>query len=327
MELSFEIWLWISLAVLAHIGVYAFVMRKRPKMLVGRHVVITGGSRGIGLCLAVECAMKGANVTVIARDQKLLSGAVALMEVIRQVPDQKFQYRCLDIASNYDDVANTLKEVEEGLGDIYMLVNCAGLAICGVYEDISVDDARKLMDINYWGSYNCTRYVLPKMKKAREGIIVFTSSLAALFGIYGYGPYTASKYAVRGMAETIAMETRHLGILVTLALPADTNTPGFENEEKTKPKETKIISGGGGLAEPQDVAKQILNDALRGNFISILGAESWFLTLLGGGLFRWGGFFQNLIHAILLGPLRIVGCFLHLHFERVIKNCAKDKKD
>uniref|UniRef100_A0A0K8WJU8 3-dehydrosphinganine reductase n=2 Tax=Bactrocera latifrons TaxID=174628 RepID=A0A0K8WJU8_BACLA len=293
MELSLEIWLWISLAVLAHVGVYVFVMRKRPKMLVGRHVVITGGSRGIGLCLAVECAMKGANVTVIARDQKLLSGAVALMEVIRQVPDQKFQYRCLDIALNYDDVANTLREVEEGLGDIYMLVNCAGMAICGVYEDISVDDARKLMDINYWGSYNCTRYVLPKMKKTREGIIVFTSSLAALFGIYGYGPYTASKYAVRGMAETIAMETRHLGILVTLALPADTNTPGFENEEKTKPKETKIISGGGGLAEPQQVAKQILNDALCGNFISILGAESWFLTLLGGGLFRWGGFFSK----------------------------------
>ncbi|XP_011185584.1 3-ketodihydrosphingosine reductase [Zeugodacus cucurbitae] len=327
MQFSLEIWFWISLAVLAHIGVYVFVMRKRPKMLVGRHVVITGGSRGIGLCLAVECAMKGANVTVIARDEKLLSGAVALMEVIRQVPDQKFQYRCLDIASSYDDVANNLREIEEYFGDIYMLVNCAGMAICGLYEDISVADARKLMDINYWGSYNCTRYVLPKMKKAREGIIVFTSSLAALFGIYGYGPYTASKYAVRGMAETIAMETRHLGILVTLALPADTNTPGFENEEKTKPKETKIISGGGGLAEPQEVAKRILNDALRGNFISILGAESWFLTLLGGGLLRWGGFFQNLMHAILLGPLRIVGCFLHLHFERVIKNCAKEKTD
>lgn len=257
----------------------------------------------------------------------MLGGAVALMEVIRQVPDQKFQYRCLDIGSNYDDVANTLRKVEDNLGDIYMLINCAGMAICGVYEDISVADARKLMDINYWGSYNCARYVLPKMKKAREGIIVFTSSLAALFGIYGYGPYTASKYAVRGMAETIAMETRHLGILVTLALPADTNTPGFENEEKTKPKETKIISGGGGLAEPQEVAKRILNDALRGNFISILGVESWFLTLLGGGLFRWGGFFQNLIHALLLGPLRIIGCFLHLHFERVIKNCAKEKKD
>ncbi|XP_067623725.1 3-ketodihydrosphingosine reductase [Eurosta solidaginis] len=327
MELKLEICVWILIVILVHIAIYMFVMRKRPKMLVGRHVVITGGSRGIGLCMAVECAMKGANVTLIARDENSLRGAVALMEVIRQTPEQKFQYRCLDLAIDYDVVANAFNEIEETLGDIFMLVNCAGMAICGVYEDISVADAHKLMNVNYWGSYNCTRYVLPKMKKAHEGIIVFTSSLAALFGIYGYGPYSAAKYAVRGMAETIAMETRHLGITVTLALPADTDTPGFEKEEKTKPKETKIISGSGGLADPQKVAKSILKDALNGNFISILGTESWALTLLGGGLFRWGGFFQNILHALLLGPLRIIGCFLHLHFERVIKSCAKEKND
>lgn len=184
------------------------------------------------------------------------------MEVIRQRPEQKFQYRCLDLSSNYDDVAKCLTDIEEEFGEIFMLINCAGLAICGVFEDVSVSDARKLMEINYWGTYNCTRYVLPKMKKNREGIIVVTASQAALFGIFGYGPYAASKYALRGMAETIAMESRHLGISVTMALPADTNTPGFENEEKTKPQETKIISGGGGLAEPHDVAKKILNDAL-----------------------------------------------------------------
>lgn len=189
-------------------------------------------------------------------------GAVALMEVIRQKPEQKFQYRCLDLASSYDDVAKCLADVEEAFGDIYMLINCAGLAICGVFEEVSVEDARKLMEINYWGTYNCTRYVLQKMKKQGEGIIVVTASQAALFGIYGYGPYAASKYALRGMAETVAMESRHLGVSVTLAMPADTNTPGFENEEKTKPKETKIISGSGGLAQPEKVAKQILNDAL-----------------------------------------------------------------
>lgn len=60
-------------AVLVHILVYLFVMVKKPKSIVGRHVVVTGGSKGIGLCLAVECAMKGANVTVIARDEKMLS--------------------------------------------------------------------------------------------------------------------------------------------------------------------------------------------------------------------------------------------------------------
>lgn len=324
---TWEIILYVGLAVLAHILVFVFVTRKRAKSIVDKHVVITGGSRGIGLCLAVECALKGANVTVIARDEKMLNGAVALMEVIRQRPEQKFQYRCLDLASSYDNVVECLTETEEAFGDIYMLINCAGLAICGVFEEVSVEDARKLMEVNYWGSYNCTRYVLQKMKKSMEGIIVVTASQAALFGIYGYGPYTASKYALRGMAETIAMEVNHLGVSVTLALPADTNTPGFENEEKTKPKETKIISGSGGLAQPEQVAKQILNDALKGNFISIMGTESWMLTLLGGGLFRWGGFFQNLFHAMLLGPLRIIGCFLHMHFERIIKNCAKEKTE
>ncbi|XP_061393683.1 3-ketodihydrosphingosine reductase [Musca vetustissima] len=324
---TWEIALYVVLAILAHVVVYLFVTRKRAKSIVGKHVVVTGGSKGIGLRLAVECALRGANVTVLARDEKMLSGAVALMEVIRQSPEQKFQYRCLDLSTSYENVATCLSEIEKEFGDIYMLVNCAGLAICGVFEEVSVEDARKLMDVNYWGSYNCTRYVLPKMKQAKEGVIVITASQAALFGIYGYGPYAASKYALRGMAETIAMESRHLGVSVTLALPADTNTPGFENENKTKPQETKLISGGGGLAEPDAVAKQIVNDALKGNFISILGAESWILTVLGGGLFRWDGVFQNLFHALLVGPLRFIDYILHLHFERIIRNCAKKKTD
>lgn len=107
------------------------------------------------------------------------------------------------MSSNYDDVAKCLADIEEAFGDIFMLINCAGLAICGVFEDVSVADARKLMEVNYWGTYNCTRYVLPKMKESREGIIVVTASQAALFGIYGYGPYAASKYALHGMAEVL----------------------------------------------------------------------------------------------------------------------------
>lgn len=184
------------------------------------------------------------------------------MEVIRQMPEQRFQYYCLDLSGGYIDVVETLTAAEDNFGSIYMLINCAGLAVCGIFEEISIPDARRLMDINYWGSYHCARYVLSKMKESREGILVFTASQAALFGIYGYGPYAASKYAVRGLAETIAMETRHLGISVTLALPSDTDTPGFENEEKTKPRETKIISSSGGLANPEQVAKRIMHDAL-----------------------------------------------------------------
>ncbi|XP_070136827.1 3-ketodihydrosphingosine reductase [Drosophila bipectinata] len=326
MEISWEVVLCVAIAVLVHYLVYVFVMGKRPKGIVGRHVVVTGGSKGIGLCLAVECAMKGANVTVIARDEKMLSGAVALMEVIRQRPDQKFQYRSLDIGGDYDRVAQVLKETEEEFGPIYALINCAGMAICGVFEEVSVQDVHKLMNVNFFGTYNCTRYVLPKMKKAGEGIIVITASQAAMFGIYGYGPYSATKYALRAMAETIAMESREYGVSVTLAMPCDTNTPGFEEEEKSKPRETKIISGGGGLIEPEVMAKAILKDALKGNFTSIVGAESWLITTLGGGLLPWDGFFTNLLHSIVMGPLRLFSYGLHKYFNSVIRKCAREDK-
>lgn len=326
MELSWEIVLCVGIAVLVHVLIYLFVMGKRPSSIVGRHVVVTGGSKGIGLCLAVECAMKGANVTVIARDEKMLSGAVALMEVIRQRPDQKFQYRSLDIGGDYEQVSRVLSEIEDSFGPIYTLINCAGMAICGVFEEVSVQDMHKLMNVNFFGTYNCTRYVLPKMKKAGEGIIVITASQAAMFGIYGYGPYSATKYALRAMAETIAMESREHGVSVTLAMPCDTNTPGFEEEEKSKPRETKIISGGGGLIEPEVMAKAILNDALKGNFTSTVGAESWLITTLGGALLPWDGFFTNLLHAIVLGPLRLVSYGLHKYFNSVIRKCAREDK-
>ncbi|KAH8359161.1 hypothetical protein KR093_004874 [Drosophila rubida] len=326
MELQWEVALWLGIAILIHVLIFVLVMGKKAKSIVGRHVVVTGGSRGIGLSLAVECAMKGANVTVIARDQKLLEGAVALMEVIRQRPEQKFQYRSLDIGGDYEEVARVLGELEESIGDIYALINCAGMAICGVFEEVSVADVHKLMNVNFFGSYNCTRYVLPKMKKAGDGIIVLTSSQAAMFGIYGYGPYSASKYALRAMAETIAMESRAYGVSVTLALPCDTNTPGFEEEEKSKPRATKIISGSGGLLEPEVMARAILKDALKGNFISTVGIESWLLTMVGGGLIPWDGFFTNLLHAFVIGPVRLFSYGLHKYFNGIIRKCIKEDR-
>lgn len=259
---SLEVYFFLFIAVLVHVLIYLFVKKSlyksKEKSLYGKHVVVTGGSSGIGLNIATECAKRGANVTIIARNEKALNAAISLLEIIRRVPEQKFQKLSLDISKDY-------KVVEEAFGkldEVYMLVNCAGMAICGVFEEVSVEDAHKLMDINYFGTYNCTRCVLPKMKAAGEGVIVITASQAALMGIYGYGPYAAAKFALRGLAETIAMESKHLGVTVTLALPADTDTPGFENEEKSKPKETKIISGSGGLAKPEDVAAQIIKDAL-----------------------------------------------------------------
>jgi 3-dehydrosphinganine reductase len=96
------------------------------------------------------------------------------------------------------------------------------MAICGTIEDTKPEDAKFMVDLNYLGTFYPIHYVLPKMKARKDGIIVLTSSQGGLLGIYGLGAYSATKFAVRGLAEALSMETKHLGINVTLGLPADT---------------------------------------------------------------------------------------------------------
>lgn len=274
-----------------------------------------------------------------------------MISLHRQNEEQKISYRSLDLSKNYNDVESTIKSIENDIGEIFMLVNCAGMAICGTVDEMTVEDAHLMMNVNYFSTYYPTRYILSKMKKNREGIIVMTASQVnnifpinsftilnynkyrnsalkvALFGIYGYGAYAAAKFALRGLAETIAMEVKHLNISVTLALPADTNTPGFEKEEKTKPQETKLISGSGGLAEPDDVAKKILNDALKGDFFSVYGFESWIAAVMCVGMAPWKGPILNVAQVLLVGPLRAIGIILQWNFYRIVKNCAKLKQN
>lgn len=255
-----------------------------------------------------------------------LEKAKLLVEESKLTEAQRVEIKSIDLSKSFDDVSTCFAEIEQALGPIYMLVNCAGLALCGRFEAIDIEDAKMMMDVNYFGTYYPTRYVLPKMREAQDGIIVITASQAALMGIYGYSAYTASKFALRGLAETIAMEAKQDGVTVTLALPADTDTPGFERENKEKPEETKIISGNGGLKHPKDVGEQIVRDALACNFFSILGFESWILSSISVGASPWCGPFLTLFHVIFSGPLRLVALGIHWHCQYVIKKCRKNNK-
>lgn len=254
----------------------------------------------------------------------LVEKAVAVIKENART-DQKIEYRSLDLATGAEPIEKVFAEIEEKSGDIYMLVNCAGMAICGTIEDTSPEDAKFMMDLNYFGTFYPTRYVLPKMKARKDGIIVLTSSQAALVGIYGLGAYSAAKFALRGLAETVYMETKHLGISVTLSLPADTDTPGFANEEKSKPKETKEISGAGGLFKPEDVAKGLIKDALKGNFFSIVGFESWILSLLCVGMSPWKNPLLGLLQFYTMGPLRLIGMLVQWNFGRIVKKHHNQK--
>lgn len=222
MDFPIETGLIVVFLVIVHIAIYIWLSRKPRRSIQNRHVVITGGSSGIGLCIAINCVKLGAHVTIVARNVERLESALEKIKFHKVSDKQMIQYRSVDLSSNYDCVKSALSALEEEIGAIYMLVNCAGGSICGRVDELAADDAVYLMKINYFSVYYPTRYILTKMKQTGEGIITITGSQASLLGVYGLGPYAATKFALRGLAETIAMEVSNTNITITLALPPDT---------------------------------------------------------------------------------------------------------
>lgn len=221
MEFINVILLLVPFVIAAHIGIYLW-LSKKPRLIRNRHVVVTGGSSGIGFWIAVNCVKLGAHVTIVARSVEKLESALKKIQTHRVDDKQMIQYRSIDLSSNYENVKNALSSLEEEIAPIYFLCNCAGGAICGRVDELSPNDAVYLMNINYFSVYYPTRYILTKMKETGDGIITITGSQASLLGVYGLGPYAAAKFALRGLAETIAMEVSNTKISITLALPADT---------------------------------------------------------------------------------------------------------
>uniref|UniRef100_A0AAQ4REP8 3-dehydrosphinganine reductase n=1 Tax=Gasterosteus aculeatus aculeatus TaxID=481459 RepID=A0AAQ4REP8_GASAC len=234
----------------------------KPLKLNGAHVVVTGGSSGIGKCIAIECYRQGAFITLVARDEAKLLQAKKELEKFAINDKQVVLCISVDISSEYSQVESVIKQAQEKLGPVDMLVNCAGMAVSGRFEEMEVDRFKKLMEVNYLGSVYPTRAVITTMKERRMGRIMFVSSQAGQIGLFGYTAYSPSKFALRGLAESLQMEIKPYNIYVTLAFPPDTDTPGLAEENKNKPLETKLISETSGVCQPDQVAKIIVRDAV-----------------------------------------------------------------
>ncbi|CAH0561983.1 unnamed protein product [Brassicogethes aeneus] len=316
--------LFVLLPVMIVTGIYKLIVKNNRKSIEGKHVVVTGGSSGIGKAVAVMAAKEGANVTILARNLEKLTEAEEEIKKACINNDQIISKVSVDV-SNYEAVENNLCEIEETVAPIYMLINCAGMAICGVVEEYTIADIKKIIDVNYLGTLYPIKAIIPKFKERKEGIVVLTASQVALMGMYGYSVYSSVKFALRGLAESLYQEVKPYGIGVTLSLPPDTDTPGFENENKSKPLETKLLSENGGLHQPETVAKKLLDDALTGKFFSYIGFESFILTTLCVGMSPIMSVFDTILQIIILGPLRAIGCFYINKFDKIILDCYKEK--
>ncbi|XP_060537081.1 3-ketodihydrosphingosine reductase [Cylas formicarius] len=306
--------------------IFVLLLKKNPKRSIkGKHVVITGGSSGIGKAMAILAAQQGAHVSLLARNLEKLEEARTEVKKHIISEEQIISRVSVDV-SHREAVENNILELETTVGPIYMLVNCAGFAVCGKLEDISDSNIKRLIDVNYLGTLYPTKAVLPRFKERHEGIIVLTSSQVGLMGMFGYSVYSSCKFALRGLAESLNMEVKPFNISITLALPPDTDTPGFDNENQTKPVETKLISEVAGLYQPETVAKKIMENALEGQFFSYLGFESFLLTTLCVGMSPYKSILGVLLQAVILGPFRLIAAFYLKYFDCIILKVSKNNQ-
>jgi NAD(P)-dependent dehydrogenase (short-subunit alcohol dehydrogenase family) len=176
----------------------------------GRVVLVTGTSSGIGEACAQHLSQCGFRVF----------GAQ------RGVPTQStwpFERIAMDVDDDAS-VEQAVAAVANRAGRIDALVNNAGFALAGPVEDTTIEEAKAQMETNFFGVLRTTRAVLPIFRANRHGYIINISSLAGVFGLPFAGLYSASKFALEGMSESLRFETRPLGIHVVLVQPGDFRT-------------------------------------------------------------------------------------------------------
>lgn len=231
-----------------------------------KHVVITGGSSGIGFAAAERLVRAGATVTLVARRVDVLEAARA-----------KLGERAMALAV---DVANGA-EVAERLGahaaahPVDVLLNNAGVVMPGRFLDLPTEQFRWMMDINYFGAVHCCKALIPSMQAKGGGHILNVSSMAGVIGIYGYTAYSATKFALCGFSQCLRAEMWPHGIRVSVCLPPDTDTPQLAFENQYKPAETKAIAGNVKTLPAAAVAEAMLAGMAANHFEIVPGFDGW----------------------------------------------------
>lgn len=204
----------------------AILRRVRQYDLRGKVVLITGGSRGLGLVLAREFANEGAYLAICARDEDELERArVDLAGRTNNV----FSAKC-DV-TDQSQVEDMMARVRDRYGRIDVLVNNAGVIQVGPIEVVTLKDFEDAMNTHFWGPVYTTLAVLPEMRRRGQGRIVNISSIGGKISVPHLVPYSASKFALVGFSEGLHAELAKDGIVVTTVCPGLMRTGSPRNAE------------------------------------------------------------------------------------------------
>lgn len=218
-------------------------------------VIITGASSGIGLACAYECAKRGANLVLAARQY------VKICEIANQL-QSTYGVKVLAVQTNVaveDDCIQLIKQSIYTFGKIDVLINNAGISMRALLADLDLAVIKQVMDVNFWGTVYCTKYALPHLLNSK-GTVVGVSSIAGFKGLPGRTGYSASKFAMQGFLESLRIENLKNGLHVMLACPGFTASnirnvalnSDAQSQGETSMDESKMMTA-------NEVAIKILN--------------------------------------------------------------------
>ncbi len=279
---------WLLAASLGAAALVAYIYgnRRGSYDLHGKVILITGGSRGLGLVLARQAVAEGARLALCARDEAelararrdLLDGGAAEADVRTYARD----------ITNAAQVQALVAEVEGYFGAIDVLVNNAGVITAGPLDNMDLHDYEESMATHFWAPLHTMQAVLPGMKRRGAGRIVNISSLGGKVAVPHMAPYSASKFALVGLSEGFRAELKQDGISVTTICPGllRTGSQGHAMVKGQHQKEYAWFSLADALPgftmSAEQAARQIWNACRRGDGEVILSLPAKLLAAFHG---------------------------------------------
>jgi len=241
----------------------------------GKTILLTGGSDGLGRSVAKILAQKGASIVVVARNVEKLDATITELKAHATRPEsQRFHSISSDV-SKAGEAIRVVSEVSEWNGGIHPdIVWClVGASRPTLFLDSTPEQHRQMMDINYWSCADMAHAILeqwlsPKTKES-ERHLIFTSSVLAFYTVVGYSPYSPTKAAIHSLSDTLLQEIRLYtsSIKVHTIFPGTILTPGYEEENRTKPEITKELEEGYQGDSPDLVAKKSIEGLEKGEYL------------------------------------------------------------
>ena len=212
-------------------------MEKQPQQQ--RIALVTGSSTGIGFETSLLLARNGFYTYATMRDTSKSD------KIEKIVNEENLSLKVLPLdVDNDDSVRNTIYKILNEKKKIDILVNNAGYGLFGALEDISIQEAKKQFETNFFGAMRTIKEVLPSMREQKNGIIINVTSIAGIVGIPAECIYVSTKFALEGLSESISYELQPYGIKVILIEPGVINTnfvPNIKFPDKSKDKTQQTL--------------------------------------------------------------------------------------